>query len=67
MKTPIVLEKTQVRVLVDCQHGKPNDVVELDGADLKAAEDAGLADSDKSAVAYALTLDQNKPKANDVL
>lgn len=63
------VKKTRARLLVDCQHGKCNDIVELDAADLKAAEGAGLADSDKDAVAYAQTLDQNKAKhkASDVL
>lgn len=55
-------KKTPVRVLADCQHGKVNDVVELDATALKIAEDAGLVDSNKAAVAYAQTLDQNKPK-----
>lgn len=55
-------KKTSVRVLVDCSHGKANDVVELDAGVLKTAEAAGLVDSDKSAVAYAQGLDQNKPK-----
>lgn len=61
-KTGKAVKKTQARVLVDCSHGKANDVVELDAAALKTAEAAGLIDSDKAAVAYALTLDQNKPK-----
>jgi len=56
------VKKTSARVLVDCQLGKANDMVELDAGALKNAEAAGLVDSDKAAVAYALTLDQNKPK-----
>lgn len=63
-------KKLQVRVLVDCSLGRCNDVAEIDAGALKAAEDAGLVDSDKAAVAYALTLDQNKPKkgkADDAL
>jgi len=69
-KATKAVKKTPVRILVDCLHGKVNDVVELDAGDLKAAEGAGLADSDKGAVAYAMTLDQNKPKkapGSDVL
>lgn len=63
------VKKSQARLLVDSQYGKCNDLVELDAAELKAAEGAGLADSDKHAVAYAATLDQNKPKgkSGDVL
>lgn len=52
---------TKVRLLVDSALGDANDVVELDAAALKDAEAAGLADSNKAAVAYALTLEQNKP------
>lgn len=69
-RTGKAAKKTQARVLVDCSHGKANDVAELDAATLKTAEAAGLVDSDKAAVAYALTLDQNKPKkgkADDAL
>lgn len=50
---------TKARLLIDSALGKCNDVVELDAAALKDAEAAGLADSNKSAVAYALTLKQN--------
>lgn len=44
---------TKVRVLVDCQHGKPNDVVTLPADEAKAAEKAGLVDTSKPAVSYA--------------
>jgi len=44
---------TKVRVLVDCQHGKPNDVITLPADEAKAAEKAGLVDTSKPAVAYA--------------
>lgn len=50
---------TKARLLTDCALGKCNDVVELDAAALKEAEAGGLADSNKGAVAYALTLEQN--------
>lgn len=53
----------KVRVLVDCSYGHADDVVTLPAATIKAAQSAGLVDSDKDAVAYALTLDQNKPAA----
>lgn len=52
---------TKARLLVNSALGDANDVVELDAGQLKEAESAGLADSNKAAVAYALTLDQNKP------
>lgn len=61
-KTGKAVKKTPVRVLVDCSHGKCNDVAELDAGALKTAEAAGLVDSDKAAVAYAQGLEQNKPK-----
>jgi hypothetical protein len=46
----------QVRVLVDCEHGKPNDVVELPVGVARAAAIAGQVDPDESAVEYALSL-----------
>lgn len=52
----------KVRVLMDCEHGRPNDVVELPAAALKAAEAAGYVDGSAAAVAYASALPQNKPK-----
>lgn len=50
---------TRARLLIDSALGNCNDVVDLDAAALKEAEAAGLADSNKSAVAYAMTLKQN--------
>jgi len=47
-------KKTKVRVLAQCEHGVPNDVVELTAAELKAA--AGNVDPDPAAVAYAESL-----------
>ena len=51
---------TKARLLVNSALGNANDVVELDTTALKDAEGAGLADSNKAAVAYALSLEQNK-------
>jgi len=58
-KKPAAVKIRKVRVLIDCALGRCNDVVELDAAALKDAEAAGLADPDKAAVAYAMTLAQN--------
>lgn len=44
----------KVRVLVDCDLGMPNDVVEIDPAKLKVL--AGTVDADPEAVAYAESL-----------
>ena len=52
----------KVRVLVDCAHGRANDVVELAVMAVKAAEADGLVDSSAAAVTYALTLPQNRTK-----
>jgi hypothetical protein len=46
----------QVRVLVDCAAGKANDVASLPPDQAKAMERAGQVDTDKAAVAYALSL-----------
>lgn len=46
-------KKLKVRVLLDCAHGKCNDVVELTAAQAKRAEEDGLVDSNPKAVAYA--------------
>lgn len=54
--------RTKVRLLIDSVYGNANDVVELDAAQLKDAKASGLADDDKSAVAYAAGLPQNNPK-----
>ncbi len=52
----------KVRLLVACEHGQPDDVVELPSAAAKVLEKDGLADSDKAAVAFAAGLPQNQPK-----
>lgn len=60
-KPPARLGKTtKARLLVNSALGNANDVVDLDADTLKEAESAGLADSNKAAVAYAMTLEQNK-------
>jgi len=46
----------KARVLVACQYGQPDDVVTLSAADAKTAEQAGQVDTNKAAVAYALSL-----------
>lgn len=52
----------KARVLVACQHGQPNDVVELATSIAKTAEKEGLLDTDKAAVAFAAALPQNQAK-----
>ena len=47
-------KKVKVRVLVKCEHGVPNDVVEVDAADVKSLE--GVVDATPAAVAFAETL-----------
>lgn len=54
-------KRTKARLLVDSAFGNVNDVVELEAAQLKQAEADGIADGSKEAVAYAMTLEQNKP------
>lgn len=54
--------QVRVRVLVDCEHGKANDLAELSASAAKEAEKAGQVDSDKAAVEYAASLPQNQPK-----
>lgn len=62
---PVKKERSvKVRVLVDCLHGKTNQVVDLAGSEAKAAEEQGLVDSEKASVAYAASLPQNQPKAD---
>lgn len=46
----------QGRVLVGCAHGQPDDVVSLAADVAKQAEAAGQVDTNKAAVAYALSL-----------
>jgi len=47
-------KKVKVRVLMDCDLGKCNDVVEIDAAEVKAL--AEKVDADPKAVAYAESL-----------
>jgi hypothetical protein len=47
-------QKSKARVLVDCELGKCNDVVEIDAKQAKAL--AGVVDTDPEAVAYAESL-----------
>lgn len=57
LTAPVQRERTvKARVLVGCEHGLPNDVIELPSSVAKAAEKAGLVDTDKAAVAYAASL-----------
>ena len=49
-------QKMKARVLVDCELGKCNDVVELDAKQVKGL--AGVVDTDADAVAYAESLAQ---------
>lgn len=46
----------EVRVLVECQYGLVNSVVKIPKAEVKGAEDGGLVDSNKEAVAYAKSI-----------
>ncbi|NHZ78438.1 hypothetical protein F2P44_03940 [Massilia sp. CCM 8695] len=50
----VPLEFVRVRVLVQCEHGNCNDVVEIDAALLDGL--VGVVDPDPSAVAYAISL-----------
>ncbi len=54
--TPKSERTIKARVLVECEHGRPNDLIELPSQLAKAAEKAGLVDTDKAAVAYAASL-----------
>jgi hypothetical protein len=47
-------QKVKARVLVDCDLGKCNDVIEVDAKQVKAL--AGVVDTDSEAVAYAQSL-----------
>jgi hypothetical protein len=51
-------KKVKARVLVACALGQPNDVVEIDSADVKSLAD--VVDADPKAVAYAETLATEK-------
>jgi len=46
----------KVRVLVACAYGQPDDVISLAADVAKLAEDGGQVDSNKAAVAYAMSL-----------
>lgn len=59
---PKPVKLTPVRVLVDCMHGKANDLAQLAAGDLKTALEQGYVDDDKAAVSYAASLAQNKAK-----
>lgn len=50
------VKPVRARVLVDCALGRINDVIEVPSDAVKAHESAGLIDTEKAAVAYALTL-----------
>lgn len=50
----------RARVLADCAHGKANDLVDLPTSVAKQAEKEGFVDTDKAAVAYAASLEQNQ-------
>lgn len=50
------VKKVKARVLVECDLGKCNDVVEIDAKQVKAL--AGTVDADPDAVAYAESLAQ---------
>lgn len=47
-------KQIKVRILASCEHGAPNDVVELPAAEVKAL--AGVVDPDPAAVTYAESL-----------
>ncbi len=49
-------KSVKVRVLVACAHGQPDDVVTLPADVAKLAEAGGQVDSNKAAVAYAMSL-----------
>ena len=48
---------TPVRVLCDSVYGKPNDVIEIDAAELQNAIDSGQVDASPDAVAFALSIE----------
>lgn len=58
-------KSVKARLLMDHrEYGKANDLVSLPGDVAKALSNAGLADTSRDAVAYAASLEQNKPKAS---
>ena len=56
MATKKQAHATKVRVLVEGNYGKPDDVIELDGEALAVAVASGQVDADPEAVAYAESL-----------
>ena len=54
--TPIAAAATKVRVLVEGNYGKPDDVIELEGEALAQALASGQVDAEPAAVAYAESL-----------
>lgn len=50
--------RKKARVLVDCAHGRVNQVVELTAAELESARAGGLVDDHADAVKYAESLNQ---------
>ena len=60
-KTEKGAKPVRVRLLNDTPHGNANDVLELPAAVAKQLAADGQADTDKAAIAYALTLPQNNP------
>ena len=53
---PAPVKTTAARLLVDCEYGKVNDVVEFSAALAKQLESNGVADTSKAAVDYARSL-----------
>ncbi|QYG01869.1 hypothetical protein [Massilia sp. NP310] len=47
-------KKVEARVLIDCVHGKCNDVIVIDQTEVKSLE--GVVDAEPAAVAYAKSL-----------
>lgn len=60
---PVKTKTVKARVLMTCSHGQPDDVVALSADVAKHAEASGQVDTNKAAVAYAMTLTQNNPPA----
>lgn len=58
-------KKIKARLLVDSDLGSVNDIVELSATALKLAERQGWADSDETAVAYALSLQAEPAPTQD--
>lgn len=56
MATKKQAQATKVRVLVEGNYGKPDDVIELEGEELAVAVASGQVDPTPEAVAYAESL-----------